>query len=222
MRRFIAEYGYLAVMTVCLVCCAVLLVSVTTDRPLVAAAETHIPVLRTQTARTEEEHAPESAPEMSGEGSAAQETLSGPGAGYMLTEEYLETALADFLPECFPAADLDVDLEDGLMELSFTMSRGALKDYLKSRGAELSLRQSLFLQMLPRQLEAEAAFALSADEGGLHLAPVTLEVGDRAFDLSGLPADVFSAVDEGLNALLQSAGVSFSSAEFTNEGLLLK
>ena len=140
----------------------------------------------------------------------------------MLTEEYLETALADFLPECFPAADLDVDLEGGLMELSFTMSRGALKDYLKSRGAELSLRQSLFLQMLPRQLEAEAAFALSADEGGLHLAPVTLEVGDRAFDLSGLPADVFSAVDEGLNALLQSAGVSFSSAEFTNEGLLLK
>ena len=87
---------------------------------------------------------------------------------------------------------------------------------------ELSLRQSLFLQMLPRQMEAEAAFALSADEGGLHLAPVTLEVGDRAFDLSGLPADVFSAVDEGLNALLQSAGVSFSSAEFTNEGLLLK
>ena len=52
MRRFITEYGYLAVMTVCLVCCAVLLVSVTTDRPLVAAAETHIPVLRTQTART--------------------------------------------------------------------------------------------------------------------------------------------------------------------------
>ena len=38
MRRFITEYGYLAVMTVCLVCCAVLLVSVTTDRPLVAVS----------------------------------------------------------------------------------------------------------------------------------------------------------------------------------------
>ena len=94
--------------------------------------------------------------------------------------------------------------------------------YLATFSCSQFMTAPLFLQMLPRQLEAEAAFALSADEGGLHLAPVTLEVGDRAFDLSGLPADVFSAVDEGLNALLQSVGASFSSAEFTNEGLLLK
>ena len=38
MRYLIKEYGYLAVMCVCLVCCAVLLASVTTDRPLVAIA----------------------------------------------------------------------------------------------------------------------------------------------------------------------------------------
>ena len=38
MRGFLKENGYLAVMGVCLVCSAVLLVSVLTDRPLVAMA----------------------------------------------------------------------------------------------------------------------------------------------------------------------------------------
>ena len=52
--------------------------------------------------------------------------------------------------------------------------------------------------------------------------PGVLTAGEKAFSLSGLPQDVFSAVDSGLNALLDSAGVRFSSAEFTEDGLLLK
>ena len=213
MRHLIKEYGYLAVMCVCLVCSAVLLLSVTTDRPLVAIAREHIPVLRTQTPG---EHVPEAAePE-------TEETLSGTQTGFVLTEDYLESRLAGFLPETFPASDIDVELENGLVELDFSMDRSALKDYLKAQGADLGTRQSLLFQMLPRRLEAQVAFTLSADENGLHLQPVTLELGDKAFDLSALPKTVFSAVDEGINALLQSAGVQFSTAEFTEDGLLLK
>lgn len=213
MRQFVKEYGYLAVMCVCLVCSAVLLLSVTTDRPLVAIAREHIPVLRTQ---TEGEHgAAVTAPE-------TEETLSGTQTGFVLTEDYLENRLAEFLPDSFPASDIDVELDNGLVELDFSIDRSALKDYLEGQGADLSMRQNLLLQMLPRRLEAEVDFALSADENGLHLQPVKLELGDKAFDLSALPQGVFSAIDEGINALLQSAGVQFSTAEFTGDGLLLK
>lgn len=211
MRHLIKEYGYLAVMCVCLVCSAVLLLSVTTDRPLVAIAQEHIPVLRTQ---DQGEHQPE-AP-------AVEETLSGAPGGFVLTEEELEGKLADFLPDTFPAADIDAELENGLLELSFSMDRSALKDYLKGQGADLGTKQNLLLQMLPRKLEAQGDFALSADENGLHLQPLTLELGDKAFDLSALPKGVFSAIDEGINALLKSAGAQFSAVEFTEDGLLLK
>ena len=47
MKKWITEYGHLALMCVCLTCSAVLLGSVLLDRPLVEAAETHLPVLRT-------------------------------------------------------------------------------------------------------------------------------------------------------------------------------
>lgn len=213
MRQFVKEYGYLAVMCVCLVCSAVLLLSVTTDRPLVAIAQEHIPVLRTQ---SEGEHEPEITAQ------ETEETLSGTQSGFLLTEEYLESKLAEFLPDSFPASGIEAELEDGLVKLDFSMERSALRDYLKAQGAQLGTKQSLLFQMLPRKLEGEVDFTLSADENGLHLQPVKLELGDKAFDLSALPKTVFSEVDEGINSLLQSAGVQFSAAEFTEDGLLLK
>lgn len=213
MRRFVKEYGYLAVMCVCLVCSAVLLLSVTTDRPLVAIAQQHIPVLRTQ---SEGEHQSETTmPE-------SEETLSGTQSGFLLTGEYLESKLAQFLPESFPASDIEVELENGLLELDFSMERSALGDYLKAQGAQWGTKENLLFRMLPRKLKGEVDFTLSADENGLHLQPVKLELGDKDFDLSALPKTVFSAVDEGINALLRKTGVQFSSAEFTKDGLLLK
>ena len=80
----------------------------------------------------------------------------------------------------------------------------------------------MLLQMLPRTVALEGVFTVSADQSGLHLTPVMLTAGEKTFSLSGLPQNVFSAVDTGLNALLDSAGVRFSSAEFTEDGLLLK
>ena len=210
MRHLIKEYGYLAVMCVCLVCSAVLLASVTTDRPLVAIAQEHIPVLRIQ---TEGEHGPVD---------SGEETLAETPSGFLLTEEELEGKLADFLPDTFPASGIDVSLEEGLLELDFSMDRSALKDYLKRQGAQLGTKQSLLFQMLHRKLKAETAFGLTADQNGLHLLPVKLELGDKDFDLSALPQGAFSAVDEGINALLKSAGVTFSTVAFTDDGLLLK
>ena len=212
MKKLISEYGHLALMCVCLLCSAVLLGSVLLDRPLVQAAETHLPVLRTPAEGEHQAEAPV-AP------APAEETLA--GGGWVLTEDYLESRLAAFLPETFSAAEVDASFEDGLLGLSLEMDREAVKDLL-SAGGELGLRQKLVLQMLPRRLELEADFALSADENGLHLAPVSLEVGDKEFSLTGLSNESFSAIDNGLNTLLREAGVQFSSAVFTDEGILLK
>lgn len=209
MGRFVKEYGYLAVMCVCLVCCAVLLVSVATDRPLVVIAQEHIPVMPGGKIG---EHEPQPA---EGETRATRD-------GFLLTEAELEQTLADFLPDDFPASDIGVKLGKGLVELKFSMDRSALKTYLKAQGARLGTKQELLFRMLPRRLNGEAAFGLTADEQGLHLQPLTLDLGGRSFDLSAFPPTVFSAVDEGLNALLKSNGVSFSKVEFTEDGLLLK
>ncbi len=209
LKQFIRDYGHLTVMTLCLVCCAVLLTSVAANRPLVAAADVHVPVLRARAAEGEQ-------PEQ------AEPTATDTSSGFLLTEEYLEQQLESFLPESFPAGDIDADLEDQLLQLSFSMDRTALKTYLKARAGELGVAQNLVLQMLPRNLRAEGHFALSADDSGLHLQPVKLELGEKDFDLSGLPSGAFSAIDQGLNGLLQAAGARFSSLEITEEGLLLK
>ena len=87
---------------------------------------------------------------------------------------------------------------------------------------ELGVKRELMLQMLPRTVEVELMFSLRAAQSGLHLIPVMMTVGEKVFSLSGLPQNVFSAVDSGLNALLENAGVRFSAAEITDEGLLLK
>lgn len=216
MRHFFKEYGYLALMGLCLVCSAVLLMSVVTDRPLVAIAGQHLPVLRVEKAAEEE------ASVHSGAESATEPALSDTSSGYLLTEEFVEERLAEFLPADFPAEDVDVSFDGGLVELSFGMSRTGLKNYLKARDADLGTGQSLLLQMLPRQLELEGSFALDADGEGLHLTPIRFAAGERELSLTGLSGDTFSAVDSGLNALLENAGVRFSSAEFTEEGLLLK
>ena len=234
-KKMLEQYGYPAVMGVCLVCSAVLLFSVTTDRPLVPITQPHMPVLRvaqaeSDTAAVPEETSAESvlqSNEIAEETDAVkennlQEVLSGTGGGYLLTEDFLEGKLAAALPPDFPAEDLDVSFDGGMLSLSFDISRTGLKSYFKARGVDLGTKRNLLLQMLPRQVEMEAVFAVSADEKGLHLSPVHLTAGEKSIPLTGLPQDILSVVDETLNALLASAGVDFSSAEFTKDGLLLK
>ena len=234
-KKMLERYGYPAVMGVCLVCSAALLFSVTTDRPLVPIAQPHMPVLRvTQTEndavalpeempaetvlQTDETEEPADAVKQEG----LQVVLSETGSGYLLTEDFLEKKLTQALPAGFPAEDVDVSFDRGLLTLSFDISRSALKAYFKDQGIDLGAKRNLLLQMLPRQVEMEAAFAVRADESGLHLSPVHVEAGEKTIPLTGLPQDVFSAVDEALNGLLSQAGVHFSSVEFAKDGLLLK
>ena len=219
LKTYISEYGYLVVMGLCLACSAALLISVTVDKPIVAIAQEHMPVLRTEKAVVEELKVEEIPVE---EETVKQNDLQVQNTGFLLTEEALEDQLGAFLPDNFPAEDLDVSFDGGMLGLSFDMSRAKLKSYLKEQGVDLGLKRDLLLQMLPRQVELEGVFAVSADRNGLHLTPVSLTAGEKTFSLSGLPQDVFSALDNGLNALLQSAGVQFSEARFTDGGLLLK
>ena len=219
LKNILTEYGYLMVMGLCLACSAALLISVTMDKPIVAIAREHVPVLRTEKAVQEGEHTSEIPLQ---EETVKQEGFPVETTGFLLTEDALEEQLGAFLPENFPAEDLDVSFEGGMLGLSFDMSRAKLKSYLKEQGVDLGIKRDLLLQMLPRQVELEGVFAVSADQSGLHLTPVMLTAGEKIFSLSGLPQNVFSAVDTGLNALLNSAGVRFSSVEFTEDGLLLK
>ena len=219
LKNILTEYGYLMVMGLCLACSAALLISVTMDKPIVAIAQEHVPVLRTEKAVQEGKNTEETPVE---EETVKQEDFPAQATGFLLTEDVLEEQLGTFLPENFPAEDLDVSFEGGMLGLSFDMSRAKLKSYLKEQGVDLGIKRDLLLQMLPRQVELEGVFAVSADQSGLHLTPVMLTAGEKSFSLSGLPQNVFSAVDTGLNALLDSAGVRFSSAEFTEDGLLLK
>lgn len=234
-KKMLEQYGYPAVMGICLICSAALLFSVTTDRPLVPIAQPHLPVLRVAQTETKavdlpEETLAESAvkSEETTEQTDAvkennlQETLSGTGSGYLLTEEFLEGKLTEALPPSFPAEDLEVSFEGGMLTLSFDISRASLKGYFKEQGVDLGGKRNLLLQMLPRQVDMEAVFAVGADENGLHLTPVHLMAGDKSISLSGLPQDTFSAIDKALNGLLSASGVAFSSAEFTTDGLLLK
>ncbi len=206
MGRLIREYGYVAVMCICLACSSVLLWSVSTGRPLAAVAETHLPVLRATSLPAEEPPETE-----------VRQTAPA-AAGYLLTEKELEEHLADFLPDSFPASRVEADVEDGRVELSFAAERAELEAWLKGMG----FKQGLLLKLLPRKPEMKVSFVPSADENGLHLRPDSMELGDTAIDLRDLPEGLFSAVDEGLNGLLKSRGVSVSALEFTREGLLLK
>lgn len=217
MKRFLQEYGYLTIMAFCLVCCGVLLVSVVTDQPLISVSQPHVPVLRTGQ-DSQREHLLPAGEGITGE-EDSQQTYQ---QGCLVTEQYLEGQLAGFLPENFPAEKLDISFEGGLLGVALEINRSDLKDYLKDQGVELGLKRTILLQLLPRKVALCAAFVVSADSQGLHLSPVNLLVGDKELSLSGLPESAFSAVDQGINALLKKAGASFQSAEFTPEGLLLK
>jgi len=219
LKKYLSEYGYLAVMGLCLACSAVLLISVTIDKPIVAIAQEHVPVLRTEKTVQQGEYTEEITAETE---TVKQDSLPQMDTGFLLTEDLLESKLEEYLPPDFPAEDLDVSFDGGMLTLSFDMSRAKLKSYLKEQGVELGVKRELMLQMLPRTVELLVVFTVSADECGLHLTPVMLTAGEKAFSLSGLPQNLFSAVDSGLNALLERAGAHFSSVEFTEDGLLLK
>ena len=217
-REWNLDHAYLAVMCVSLVCCLTLLGSVVLDRPLAAQTEDHVPVLRLEQ-QAEHKILTAAEPDLSGE--TAQETAL-PQSGVVLTGQRLQTLLEEALPEDFPAESIGVELEDGLLELEMAVRRQTLIAYLKQRGARFSLAQSLALKLLPSQLQAKTTFAVAADEAGLHFTPLSLQAGEKSIALSGLPQDVFGAVDQAANSALASRNISFSSAQWTEEGLMLE
>ena len=216
-REWNLDHAYLAVMCVSLICCLTLLGSVVLDRPLTAQTEDHVPVLRLE----QEEHEILTAAEPDLSGETAQETAL-PQSGVVLTGQRLQTLLEEALPADFPAESIGVELENGLLELEMAVRRQTLIAYLKQRGARFSLAQSLALKLLPSQLQAKATFAVAADEAGLHFTPLSLQAGDKSIALSGLPQDVFGAVDQAANSALAGRDIRFSSAQWTEEGLMLK
>lgn len=217
-REWNLDHAYLAVMCVSLICCLTLLGSVVLDRPLTARTEDHVPVLRLE---QEGEHGSLPAAETEQPGEELRETAL-PQSGVLLTGARLQTLLEEALPEDFPAERIGVELEDGLLELEMAVRRQTLIAYLKQRGARFSLAQSLALKLLPSQLQAKATFAVAADEAGLHFTPLSLQAGEKSIALSGLPQDVFGAVDQAANSALAGRDIRFSSAQWTEEGLLLQ
>lgn len=214
MKKAALEKVYLTVMSVCLVCCLTLLGSVVRDRPLFQPLPAHAPVLRTVSA--------EELSALDEQNGGAEETAAGIHGGYLLTEDYLEEMLGSCLPESFPSAEIDVTLREPNIRLKIETRRDELRRYLQSCGMQFTLRQNLAFCLLPKELEAETVFSVSARENGLNLLPVALTLGEKQIDLNGLPTSVFDTVNRAVNGLLQAAGVSFGSVKFLDEGLLLE
>lgn len=207
----------MAVMCTSMICCLTLLGSVVLDRPLTTQTELHVPVLHAQT-----EHDSPVLTQQLEETELPAEEAALPSPGYALTEEGLQAMLEESLPEDFPAESIRVKLENGLLELHMAMRRASLISYLKQRGASFSMKQSLALKLLPSQLEAAVAFSLSADEAGLHFCPLSLTAGDKSISLSGMPEDLFAAVDQAVNQTLEKQNIHISSLQWTEQGLLLR
>ena len=214
MKAKTRERIYLAVTVLCLLLCAVLLLSVLLDRPVFGGfAAEHAPVLRPTALRA-----------VDGGASGGQEASAAPPpAGLVLTEDALQQLLSERLPEGFPRGTVGVDIEEeGAVGLSMRVRRAELIDYLESTGLRLSFRQSLALRLLPRTLELELSVGLEGEDGALRLVPRALELNEEEIDLTGLPTGLFDVVDAALRAALEATGYPFRTLRFTDDAVILQ
>lgn len=208
MKSKTRERIYLGVTVLCVLLCALLLLSVLLDRPAFgAAAADHVPVLRPV--------APADA--------AAGAAQAPAAAGLTVTEGKLAELIRGCLPAGFPQGAVETSIgADGAITLAMRLGRADLIDYLRAQGAALSFRQSLALRLLPRAFGVRLRLAAQSRDGALELVPRALELDDRAIDLGGLPDGILSFAERAVGAALQAAGHDYSGVSFTDGALILR
>lgn len=206
------ERIYLAVTILCLLMCAVLLLSVFLDRPVfgIQAVE-HTPVMRT--GLPDSEAPAETVP--------LEETMS--PDGLILTETTLASGLRAALPTSFPADSVDADIkESGEVCFSMEIKRRALEDYLKNAGVTLTFRQSLAIKLLPKTFDTEICFLVACTDGNVVITPLSASVNNDKVSLKALPSGMADVLNAGLSAALKATGYTFTIIQFTEDSLILK
>lgn len=205
------ERIYLVITVICLLMCAVLLLSVFLDRPVFGVqAANHIPVLRPIT----------TAEPVAGGSGEGEEALS--PNGLVLTEKDLAVALQESLPKSLPISDVEADIEpNGRVCLSMDVMRKDFEAYLKKAGVTLSFRQRLAIKLLPKKFEFEACTMIAAANGNITVTPLSVSVNDGMVSFNSLPAGILDVLNAGLNTALGTVG-DFTTIVFTDDSIILQ
>ena len=208
------ERIYLLIMVFCLLMCAILLISVFCDLPIVAISEVrqpHSPAVRTTGLPTNATEPP-----------AAQ--LPADGDTYKITSEYLQSQMIAYIPDSFPITAVEVEITSGgIFQLDMEVSKGDLKAYLESCGIKMGLKQTIAMGMLPDALEIEAALLCTkAGRSGIQLSVDSLAINDKTVGTGFLPENVFQVVSSSINAVLAYSGYDFSNVIFSDGAVYLK
>ena len=220
MKQQTMEKVYVGVMIACFVVCLILLISMIIGKPLLQRAYPHTPTMR-------DTILPPQLQEEEGENQMppSPEQPAGQTGSLTITEMSLQQTLLAALPEAFPVSALEADIEpDCTIELTLEVDRGKLTKYLESVGMKLSLKEKVFLRLLPKTLEAECLLQLcQPTEGGLVLlTPKSLSLNEHKVKVAAIPGDLIEAANAGLAETLKATGLTLGSFTCTDEAIIFK
>ncbi len=218
MKQQTMEKLYVGVMIACFVVCLILLISMIIGKPLLQRAYPHTPTMR-------DTILPPQLQEDEGQDQEEppKDQTTGQTGSLTLTETALQQTLLSALPESFPVSALEADIEpDCTIELKLEVGRSELTKYLEKAGMKLSLKEKLFLRLLPKTFEAECLLQLTQpQEGGLVLlTPQKLSLNDHSVKVAAIPGELITAANEGLKAALEATGLTLGSFICTDDAIV--
>lgn len=218
MKQQTMEKLYAGVMIACFVICLILLISMLVGKPLLQRVYPHAPTMRDTILPPQMQEGEEETPQQPQEDRPAGQT-----GRLTLTETALQHTLLTALPEEFPVSALEADIEaEGTVELKLEVGRDKLTDYLKQAGMKLSLKEKLFLRLLPKTIEASCLLRLtSGEEGGLALlVPEKLALNEHSIKVAALPQELLDAANSGLQAALEATGLNLGKFVCTDDAIV--
>ena len=220
MKQQTMEKLYVGVMIACFVVCLILLISMIIGKPLLQRVYPHTPTMR-------DTILPPQLQEDEGENKTEppKDQNTGHTGSLTLTEMALQQTLLQALPENFPVSALEADIEpDCTIELELEVNRNELVKYLEKAGMKLSLKEKIFLRLLPKTLSAECLLQLTQPEqGGLVvLVPKSLSLNDHNVKVSAIPGELITSANTGLKAALDATGLKLGGFTCTDEAIIFE
>lgn len=219
MKNQTMEKLYVGVMIACFLVCLVLLISMIVGQPLLQRAYPHAPTMRDTILppQLQEGDGQQDAPET--------DQTTGQTGRFTLTETALQQTLLSALPESFPVSALEADIDrDCTIALTLEVTRSRLTSYLEQAGMKLSLKEKLFLRLLPKTFEAECLLQLSQPEAGglILLSPQKLALNEHSVKVTAIPEELTQALNQGLQAALEATGLTLGGFTCTDDAILFE
>ena len=142
-----------------------------------------------------------------------------------LTEMSLQQTLLSALPQEFPVSALEADIKpDCTIKLTVEVDRSKLTKYLENAGMKLSLKEKIFLRLLPKTLEAECLLQLSqTDESGMVLlTPQSLSLNEHKVKIASIPQKLVDAANTGLSETLNATGLTLGEFVCTEDAIVFR